>query len=82
MQSTASIIGVIVIGAALAAPLLYGISTLLGLTHKQFRPIFRGKHPDGTRLPAISGNAGLPAGGHGEDHKPQRRRKPWSQPGI
>jgi hypothetical protein len=38
-----SFIGLIAIGAALAAPLLYGLWTLLGMTHKQFRPIFRWK---------------------------------------
>ncbi len=53
MDNTLGFIGMIAIGAALAAPLLYGLATLLGLTHKQFRPILHRNRLDGGTMPVI-----------------------------
>ena len=52
--------GLIAIGAAVAAPLAYGLTTLLGMTHKEFRPIFHGNQPDGTTTPFVLGQAEPP----------------------
>jgi hypothetical protein len=52
-----SFIGLVTISAVLAAPLLYGLSTLLGLTHKQFRPILHRNRPDGATTPVLHGQA-------------------------
>jgi len=45
VEDAVDFIGAVVIGAILIAPLLYGLSTLMGMTHKQFRPVFRRKQP-------------------------------------
>ncbi len=45
MEDAVDFIGLVIIGAALAVPLLYGLSTLLGMKHRQFRPVFRRKQP-------------------------------------
>lgn len=55
MEDPIDFIGLVVIGAVLAAPLLYGLSTLLGMTHKQFRPILRQNRPDGATVPVVHG---------------------------
>lgn len=52
--------GLIAIGAAVAVPLAYGLSTLLGMTHKEFRPILHGNRPDGTTTPIVLGQAEPP----------------------
>jgi hypothetical protein len=53
-----SFIGLIVIGAALAVPLVYGVLTLLGMRHKRFHPIFRRKQPGGVSAPLMSNQGG------------------------
>jgi hypothetical protein len=57
MDDVVELFGMIAIGAALAAPLLYGLSTLLGMTHKQFRPILHRNRPDGATTPVLHGQA-------------------------
>lgn len=49
--------GLFAIGATVAVPLAYGLATLLGMTHKEFRPIFHGNMPDGTTTPILLGQA-------------------------
>lgn len=53
MENTVDMLGVVLIGAALGVPLLYGISTLLGMKHRQFRPVLRWKQPDGSTAPVF-----------------------------
>ena len=62
MEDMADIIGVIAIGAALAVPLVYGLSTLMGMTHKEFRPILHRNQPDGTTEPLVHDQAGRTSG--------------------
>ena len=74
-------IGLVAIGAALAVPLAYGLATLLGMTHKQFRPIFHRKQQDGATMPVVNG-ANEPSV---EQHKQTTNSKggrPWSRPSI
>ena len=54
--------GLLAIGTAVAMPLAYGLSTLLGMTHKEFRPILHRNLPDGTTEPVVHDQAG-PASG-------------------
>lgn len=71
-------IGFVVIGGALAVPLLYGLATLLGMTHKQFHPILREKRPDGVTVQLMNDQA-KPS----SEQQPvptQQGRKPWSRP--
>lgn len=76
MTKRLDFIGIIAIGAALAVPLAYGLATLLGMTHKQFRPILRLKRPDGTAVPILDGPSEATAGRQQPDHE-QPRRYPW-----
>lgn len=62
MNEVLGLFGMIGIGAAVAAPLWYGLSTLLGMTHKEFRPILHRKQSDGTTEPVVHDQAG-PASG-------------------
>lgn len=55
------LIGLIALGIGLAAPLAYGVATLLGMTHKQFRPIFRARRANGTTAP-IEADVGQSSG--------------------
>jgi len=64
-----SFIGLGAIGAALAVPLAYGLATLLGMTHKQFRPIFHRKRPDGATVPIINGENEPSVEQHKQTHK-------------
>jgi hypothetical protein len=64
-----SFIGFVAIGAALAVPLAYGLATLLGMTHKQFRPIFHRKQPDGMTVPIINGENEPSVEQHKQTHK-------------
>ncbi len=55
-----SFIGLVAIGAALAAPLVYGLATLLGMKHRQFHPILRHQEQDGTTVQMANGQAEPP----------------------
>lgn len=66
-------IGFVAIGGALSVPLLYGLATLLGMTHKQFRPIFHRKQPDGATAPIIHDQTEPSIEQHAS-HKRQGRR--------
>lgn len=81
MEDTVELIGVVMSGAALAVPLLYGVSTLLGMTHKRFHPIFRRQQQDGASVPVMNEPIESQIERHEPDHKAQRRRR-WSRPGI
>jgi hypothetical protein len=67
-------IGLVVIGAALAVPLLYGLATLLGMTHKQFHPILRREQPNGTTAPMMDGRPEPTVGQHRSAHTQPRRK--------
>ncbi len=75
MHDLVSFIGLIAIGAALAVPLVYGVYTLLGMTHKQFHPILRRKRPDGATAPLMNGQAEPSVEQHEETHGQPRRRQ-------
>jgi hypothetical protein len=64
-----SFIGFVAIGAALAVPLLYGLATLLGMTHKQFRPIFHRKQQGGMTVPMVNGENEPSVEQHKQTHK-------------
>ena len=76
MQDPVDFIGLVAIGAALAVPLAYGLSTLLGMTHKQFRPIFHARRPNGSTTPVVDGPKEPPAEQQNPEHE-QPRREPW-----
>ena len=76
MEDPVDFIGLVVIGAALAVPLLYGLSTLLGMKHRQFRPIFRRKQRNGTTGPLMDDQATPSVEQHEETNK-QSRRTQW-----
>jgi len=75
MEDPVDFIGLIAIGAALAVPLVYGIWTLLGMTHKQFRPIFR-ERPSGDTTTEGNDQNSPPAGSQDPEQE-QPRRQPW-----
>lgn len=54
MKDMVDFISLIMIGMVLAVPLAYGLATLMGMTHKQFRPIFHRKQPDGATVPMVN----------------------------
>lgn len=76
MPDIIELIGLVAIGAVLAAPLAYGVATLLGMTHKQFRPIFRVKRLNGMTAPIISDAKEQLVGDLQRDHE-QPRRYSW-----
>ena len=62
LDEVLGLLSMIGIGMALAVPLLYGLSTLLGMTHKEFRPILHRNQPDGTTEPLVHDQAGRTSG--------------------
>ncbi len=74
MHDLASFIGLITLGAALTVPLAYGLATLLGMTHKQFHPIFRRKQPNGTTVPMMDGRPEPTVEQHEAAHKQPGRK--------
>ena len=62
MSEVLELLSMIGIGLAVAVPLLYGLSTLLGMTHREFRPILHRKQPDGRTEPVVHDQTG-PASG-------------------
>jgi hypothetical protein len=68
-----SFIGLVAIGAALAVPLVYGVMTLLGMTHKRFHPILRREQLNGTTAPMLDGQPEPTVGQHDSVHKQPRR---------
>jgi hypothetical protein len=71
-----SFIGLVTIGAALAVPLVYGLATLLGMTHKQFHPILHRKQQNGATTPVMDGQPESTVEEHESTHR-QPRRKEW-----
>lgn len=74
MHDLMSFIGLIAIGAALAVPLVYGVMTLLGMTHKRFHPILRREQRNGTTVSMMDGQPEPTAGQHDSAHKQPRRK--------
>ena len=74
MKDMVDFIGLVMIGAALTVPLLYGLATLLGMTHKRFHPILRREQLNGTTAPIIDGQPEPTVEQHDSAHKQPRRK--------
>lgn len=72
MDEVLGLFSMIGIGVAVAVPLLYGLSTLLGMTHKEFRPILHRRQPDGTTEPVVHDQVGPARGRHLSRMEPGR----------